>query len=779
MAFNSLSILSRTITHLESKIDLLSQLLQLPFDMKPYFFHQILVTLIFSVTVLLSLLLGVAHGADPSEVPAEPSAILDQNLNAEEREDLLARLSDEQVRSIVWQLIRAEKEQQSPADSAVQELATITNRFRAGLLKELKQTPNIARIPSVMATAMVPPGRNKGDIWLVVAYLGGILLAGWAAQHLFKRLSVRIPETLAMVGGNNFPQRLGRRLLLLIYDLFIPVVFVLGAYIAFLLVYGGHAPNRLLMMGLLAGILLAWLLKQLVNLIFSPHRSNSRLTPLNDADSQLLSSRVSWIFIGGSFLYFFQNYLGAISSPFEGPALVQSVSLVGGITLIAIIIAVMWLIRRPVSIMLLAGRPPGRVRKLLTAIWPIIGTTIVLLLFVFALFSAIGLEEKGVLTSVLKTLLLLLMVLPLILGAMGPLIREWGVSDSELENLQPSQRGARGGIVQAARAVVLLLALMALGQIWHIDIVELTASRLGERVAGMGAQILVTVAIAYILWAATKRWISSGQVDEAEEGDAHASSDPGGQGLSRAATVLPLLRGFLFVTIFVVAVMAILASLGINIGPLIAAASVIGLAIGFGAQTLVADIISGVFFLIDDAFRKGEYIDVAGNTGTVEQISIRSMQLRHHNGPVHTIPYSTISTLTNFSRDWVIMKFELRVHFEQDVEKVRKLIKKVGKELLDDPEHGPQFLDGLKSQGVNRMDDSAFVIRCKFSAKPGNQWALRRVAYAKIQEAFADAGIQFAPKRVVVEAVTSKLAVAGAAVEASESENNANEQDSR
>lgn len=751
--------------------------------MKTHFFHRISVTLVISATVLLSLLLGVAHAADTSDALPEQSAILDQNLSTEEREGLLARLSDEQVRSIVWQLIRTEKEQQTPADSAVQELTTITNRFRAGLLKELKQTPNIARIPSVMATAMVPPGRDKGDIWLVFVYLGGILLVGWAAQYLFKRLSVRIPETLAMVGGNNFPQRLGRRLLLLIYDLFIPVVFVLGAYIAFLLVYGGHAPNRLLMMGILAGVLLAWLLNQLVNFVFSPHRSSSRLTSLNDADSQLLSSRVSWIFIGGSFLYFFQNYLGAISSPFEGPALVQSVSLVGGIILIAIIIAVMWLIRRPVSIMLLAGRPPGGVRKLLTAIWPIIGTTIVLLLFVFALFSAIGLEEKGVLTSVLKTLLLLLMVLPLILGAMGPLIREWGISDSELENLQTSRRRARSGIVQAARAVVLLLGLLALGQIWHIDIVELTASRLGERVAGMGAQILVTVAIAYILWAATKRWISSGQVDEtadeAEESDAHAGSDPGGQGLSRAATVLPLLRGFLFVTIFVVAVMAILASLGVNIGPLIAAASVIGLAIGFGAQTLVADIISGVFFLIDDAFRKGEYIDVGGNTGTVEQISIRSMQLRHHNGPIHTIPYSTISTLTNFSRDWVIMKFELRVHFEQDVEKVRKLIKKVGKELLDDPEHGPQFLDGLKSQGVNRMDDSAFVIRCKFSAKPGNQWALRRVAYAKIQEAFADAGIQFAPKRVVVEAVTSKLAVAGAAVEALESEGNANEQDSR
>jgi small-conductance mechanosensitive channel len=144
------------------------------------------------------------------------------------------------------------------------------------------------------------------------------------------------------------------------------------------------------------------------------------------------------------------------------------------------------------------------------------------------------------------------------------------------------------------------------------------------------------------------------------------------------------------------------------------------------------------------------------------------MRLRHHNGPVHTIPYNRISTLTNFSRDWVIMKFELRIPFEENVEKVRKLIKKVGQKLLEDPEHGPEFLEPLKSQGVNRMDDSAFVVRCKFSTKPGKQWAIRRIAYAAIQDAFAEAGIKFAPKRVVVETVTSGAAAAGAAAQLSQ-----------
>jgi len=207
--------------------------------------------------------------------------------------------------------------------------------------------------------------------------------------------------------------------------------------------------------------------------------------------------------------------------------------------------------------------------------------------------------------------------------------------------------------------------------------------------------------------------------------------------------------------------------LGVDIGPLIAGAGVIGIAIGFGAQTLVKDIISGVFFLADDAFRVGEYIDVGEVMGTVEHISIRSLRLRHHRGPVHTIPFGEISHLTNFSRDWAIMKIEFRLPFDADLEKVRKIIKKVGQTLLADPVHGPNFLQPVKSQGVHRMDDSAFIIRVKFMTKPGEQFTLRREVFSGIQAAFAKAGIKFAPRRVIVESSAAlEEAVAGAAAEA-------------
>ena len=207
-----------------------------------------------------------------------------------------------------------------------------------------------------------------------------------------------------------------------------------------------------------------------------------------------------------------------------------------------------------------------------------------------------------------------------------------------------------------------------------------------------------------------------------------------------------------------------------------------GLAVGFGAQTLVRDIFSGAFFLIDDAFRKGEYIDIGEVKGTVEKISVRSFQLRHHLGALHTIPFGEIKVLTNYSRDWVIMKLPLRVTYDTDVEKVRKLIKKLGQELMEDPVIGENFIQPLKSQGVIEMQDSAMIIRVKFMTKPGDQWLVRKRVYEEIRALFAREGVRFAHREVTVRLADEEArdltpaqreAVSGAAravVEAEEAE---------
>ena len=313
------------------------------------------------------------------------------------------------------------------------------------------------------------------------------------------------------------------------------------------------------------------------------------------------------------------------------------------------------------------------------------------------------------------------------------------------------------------------LVLIGLGS---SDLLGLWQSETGRQISAAALEILVAVVLAYVGWELVRRAIEPYMPVEHDE-SALPAGDIGGTGASRISTLMPLLRKFLLVTIVAVTVMVVLSALGVNIGPLLAGAGVVGLAIGFGSQALVKDIVSGLFFLMDDAFRKGEYIDIGSVMGTVERISIRSLQLRHHNGPVHTVPYGEIQYLTNYSRDWAIMKFELRLPFETDLDKVRRIIKKVGIQLMEDEEFGPLLLEPLKSQGVNRMDDSALILRCKFTSVPGQQFYVRREAFNRIQLAFEEKGIKFAPRRVIVETSTGEtlptpalLAAAGAAVAA-------------
>ncbi|MEW6688747.1 MAG: mechanosensitive ion channel family protein, partial [Pseudomonadota bacterium] len=213
---------------------------------------------------------------------------------------------------------------------------------------------------------------------------------------------------------------------------------------------------------------------------------------------------------------------------------------------------------------------------------------------------------------------------------------------------------------------------------------------------------------------------------------------------SRLLTLLPLLRITTAVVLLVLLVLSSLWALGIEITPLLAGAGVVGLAIGFGAQTLVRDIVSGVFYLIDDAFRIGEYIQSGTYKGTVESFSLRSVKLRHHRGPLYTIPYGVLGAIQNLSRDWVIDKLTVGITYDSDIEKARKLVKRIGQELAADPELGRHFLEPLKMQGVEQFGDFAIQIRMKMKTHPGEQFVIRRKALAMIKKAFDENGIKFA-----------------------------------
>ncbi|MDH3801844.1 MAG: mechanosensitive ion channel family protein, partial [Deltaproteobacteria bacterium] len=291
--------------------------------------------------------------------------------------------------------------------------------------------------------------------------------------------------------------------------------------------------------------------------------------------------------------------------------------------------------------------------------------------------------------------------------------------------------------------IVLVVALFfVVLRLWGVDI------SFTRFLSSTVLSIIVALLLGLVLWEYSKTLIDRKLREEFPEDD--EEMEEGGAGGTRKGTLLLLLRKFVLIVLVVIVTMIVLSEMGIDIGPMIAGAGIVGLAIGFGAQTLVKDIISGVFFLIDDAFRIGDYVETAGQRGTVEQISIRSMRLRHHRGTIHTIPFGAMSSVGNYSRDYQIMKLEFRVRYDTDINKVRKIIKKINMEIQKDEILAAGLLDKIKSQGVKALDDSAMIMRVKFKTVPGQQFVIRKEVFRLMQEAFAEQGIEFAHRNVTV-----------------------------
>jgi small-conductance mechanosensitive channel len=303
-------------------------------------------------------------------------------------------------------------------------------------------------------------------------------------------------------------------------------------------------------------------------------------------------------------------------------------------------------------------------------------------------------------------------------------------------------------IKQFARTAVLASLLIWVASLWDIKILflsNLTAVLLNG---------IIVMALALLLWRFISSWIekkiqeSIPEDEEESSGDSEFGNAPA---RGRSYTLLPMVRKFIGSILIVMVTMTILSSMGVDIGPLLAGAGVIGLAVGFGAQKLVADIFSGFFFLLDDAFRVGEYLTAGSVSGTVETITLRNVMLRHHRGMLQIVPHSELGAITNYMRGGMVVKFNLDFPYDANIDQIRKVIKKVGQAMLKDEELGKDFIHPVKSQGVYQITNSVMTIRVKFTAKPGTHFVIRREAYKRITEALAAKGIYYAHKKVIVD----------------------------
>ncbi len=319
----------------------------------------------------------------------------------------------------------------------------------------------------------------------------------------------------------------------------------------------------------------------------------------------------------------------------------------------------------------------------------------------------------------------------------------------------PHARAADGAphlpdvVARCLRFAVFMIAGLYLAELWILDVLALASMMDTGRVTAGVLAVGTTAFVSYCSFEAIRFLTDRYAAPRLQAGDAGRRGSgrrdtPAVVESSRAGTLVPLVRVVLYATLAILVTLTVLSQLGINITALIAGASVVGLAISFGSQTLVKDIVSGVFYLVDDAFRVGEYIDVGKGKGTVEGFTMRSLKLRHQSGQIHTIPFGQLGQITNFSRDWTTAKFNLRFMPNTDLEKLRKTVKKIGVEMMDDPEMKDEILMPLKMQGVADITDSAIVVRFKFTVKPNKPSYIQREALKRMFRAFPEVGIEFA-----------------------------------
>jgi len=212
--------------------------------------------------------------------------------------------------------------------------------------------------------------------------------------------------------------------------------------------------------------------------------------------------------------------------------------------------------------------------------------------------------------------------------------------------------------------------------------------------------------------------------------------------VKRAETLGRVFRYIAAVIIVVIAVTLILSELGIAVAPILGAAGVIGLAVGFGAQSLVKDYFAGFFILLENQIRQGDVVDIAGKAGLVEEVTLRYVRLRDYDGNVHFISNGLITTVTNMSRGYAHSVVDVGVAYREDTDEALDVMREIGAEMRADPVFGPKILDDLEIAGVDKWADSAVMLRCRFKVQPLEQWNVRREFLRRLKKAFDARGIE-------------------------------------
>jgi small-conductance mechanosensitive channel len=332
------------------------------------------------------------------------------------------------------------------------------------------------------------------------------------------------------------------------------------------------------------------------------------------------------------------------------------------------------------------------------------------------------------------------LVAQIVLIALGRLQERWLPEPSRPEETidQPAEpapwRAGTTLLFALASTAVKVLAMLAVAQAWGLDWIGWLATETGSALAETAMRIGVVIAGALVVWLVLNRWLTNYVTATDQSGNLLRSN--------RTRTLVNIGRNVLLVTIALLAGATVLSQVGVDTAPLLAGAGVVGLAVGFGAQTLVKDIITGLFILLGDTMRVGDIVNLGGKGGVVEAMSMRAVSLRDYDGSIHTIPYGAIDVVTNMTKDFSCWVFKIGVAYRENVDHVIEVLRGIDEQIRKEWPYRRLILEPLDIAGLDEFGPSSVVILARIKTRPADQWRVGREMQRRIKIEFDKRGIE-------------------------------------
>lgn len=710
--------------------------------------HLVLRALILVLALVSS---GAALAAAEAGAEGEPAALTPQRI-----ESLLATLEDPQQRERLIESLRtlAEAEAQrseaeqpsvkSAAADAVELVAARVSKLSgsvSSLIDAAGRAPQTAR--QWAGDLRDPQVRQR---WLLTGgRLLAVLFAGFVAARLVGWLTRRARVRQAEVRSASLTVRLGRLLGHLLLDLLPIAAFALAGYGVLTLV-DPLRETRLVAVALINASILSRLVLAVSAFLVAPDTPQLRLWRFADETAQYVHhwvKQLSIISIYGFFGLQAALLLGLDAGSYETLLRLLGLSVLG--LLLVLVAQNRDEVGRVIAGERRAGEDRGEdqppqlsaLRRGLARVWHLIAG-----LYLIAVYAIWALKIQDGSQYILKATLLSLAVLAaaqlLMRGADRLFDRGLRLSE-DLRSRFPGLEERLNRYFPVLRRVVKLalgaFAALLIAYAWGVDTLHWLTEGSGRILLAALVNILMILVIALFLWELVSGSIERYLAAVDDQGRARTRSP-------RIRTLLTVARNALLVVLALVATLMILSELGINIAPLLAGAGVVGLAIGFGAQRLVQDVINGVFILFQDLMSVGDVVKLGDKAGLVEALTIRTVRLRDLSGTVHTIPFSSIEAVSNLTREFSFHVFDLGIAYREDVDEVIALLKAIGEELRADQEVGPLILEPLEVFGLDAFGDSAIVIKGRIKTQPIKQWQVGRAFNRLVKKRFDEHGIE-------------------------------------